>query len=227
MNKKYWIILIAVAVVSFVLGFMVKFIITGPEIKEVQENEIVVIENESTDVAVRIREGYVEWYDGTAWNRAQSVDALQAEDIYNLAQDDLKAFEESYQITLEAENEAAAATQNDVMSEPLVGSDKRPVTTTTTQVPVSNGNAEQSVVANVPGQSGGTTSSGSTGSSGSGSTTTPSGAGTTSTPSDSGTTSTPSDSGTTSTPSDSGTSTTPSTPSTGDGEDIGWSDDYL
>ena len=39
--------------------------------------------------------------------------------------------------------------------------------------------------------------------------------------------STPSGTETTTPPADSGATTPPSTPSTGDGEDIGWSDDYL
>ena len=44
MNKKNCLIVIAVAVVSFVLGFMVKFIISEPNVKDVQENEVVIIE---------------------------------------------------------------------------------------------------------------------------------------------------------------------------------------
>ena len=40
MNKKNCLIVIAVAVVSFVLGFMVKFIISEPNVKDVQENEV-------------------------------------------------------------------------------------------------------------------------------------------------------------------------------------------
>lgn len=210
MDKKNCLIVIAVAVVSFALGFMVKFMISVPNVKDVQENEIVIIENENVEVMVRIREGYVEWHDGTTWNRARSVEELQTEDIYNLAQDDLESFEESYRMMLDMENEALIEVQNEIMSEPLVGSDKKPITTTTTSVVTGTDNTAETVVANVPGQSEGTTSSGS--------------AGTTTTPS---TPSAPANPGTTTTPSDSENTTPPSTPSTGDGEDIGWSDDYL
>ena len=223
MNKKNCLIVIAVAVVSFVLGFMVKFIISEPNVKDVQENEVVIIENESIEVMVRVREGYVEWHDGTTWNRAQSVAELQTEDIYNLAQDDLKSFEESYRVTLDVENEALMQAQNEIMNEPLVGSDKKPVTTTTS-VATGADNTAETVVANVPGQSAGVASSGSAGSTSTPTTSTNPG---TTTPSGTETTTPPADSGATTPPADSGATTPPSTPSTGDGEDIGWSDDYL
>lgn len=212
MDKKKWIVIIAaVAVVSFVLGFLVRIQIEKPDENDKGEAQVVVIENEVSNITVRIREGYVEWYDGTTWNRAQTVGELQAEDSYYIAQQGLEEFEADYLIKIEDSNTLSTEGDSMIMSEPLVGSEKRPASESTTQTvpqPTDNGGQEQ--VAATTGQTP------STGSSQSGTTTS-----TTTTPSN------PTTPSTSETPATPATPDTPTDSGTGDGEDIGWSDDYL
>lgn len=203
-KKKRIVIIVAVAVVSFILGFLVRIQIEKPDENDKGEEQVVVIENEVSNITVRIREGYVEWYDGTTWNRAQSVGELQEEDSYYIAQQGLEEFEADYLIKVEDSNALSTEGDSMIMSEPLVGAEKRPASETTTQTvtqPTDNGGQEQVAATTVPNQSAGTSQGGA--------------AATPSTPATSETPVTPT---TPDTPTDSGT---------GDGEDIGWSDDYL
>ncbi len=222
MNRRYWIILITVAMVSFMMGFAVKFLITQPEVEESDNVQTTIVEsqNENIEITIRIREGYVEWYDGEIWNRVKPVEELQAEDVFQLAQDDLKDFEEDYLIKLEAEKDLVITETTDAMSEPLVGSVPKPATTPTpgNQPAVNEESASQTTTPSATQPSGGGTSGG-----GTTSTTQPSTPPTETTPS------TPSEPEVSvpSTPTEPETPATPSTPDTGDGEDIGWSDDYL
>ena len=219
MNKRYWIILVAVAVISFMMGFAVKFIITEPEIKEIDNAQTVIVESqeESIEIEIRIREGYVEWYDGEIWNRVKPVEELQGEDIFQLAQDDLKEFEAEYLIKLETEEDSTVTETTDVMSEPLIGSVPKPATTS---VPDNQATVDEESVSQTTAPA-----SSSGGSSGGGSTPTPQ----PSTPPTETAPSTPSEpeASEPSTPTEPETPVTPSAPDTGDGEDIGWSDDYL
>ncbi len=216
MNKRYWIILVAVAVISFMMGFAVKFIITEPEIKEIDNAQTVIVESqeESIEIEIRIREGYVEWYDGEIWNRVKPVEELQGEDIFQLAQDDLKEFEAEYLIKLETEEDSTVTETTDVMSEPLIGSVPKPATTS---VPDNQAAVDEESVSQTTAPA-----SSSGGSSGGGSTSTPQ----PSTPPTETAPSTPSEPEV-SVPSTPTEPETPSASDTGDGEDIGWSDDYL
>ena len=156
-------------------------------------------ENQQEQIEVRILDGYVEWFDGTEWRRTESVEMLQEKDPYYIAKEAFEAFEESYQEELEQENQIALEEASFVMmKEPLVGVEKSTAKETTTNKKT---NAETSAPAQEQtGDSSGYTPD-----------------------------YTPS---TPSTPAQPETPVQPETPAapdagTGDGEDIGWSEDYL
>lgn len=236
--KRKEILLLGVTGISlFVLGFLAHIgydkICEEPHV----EDEIVVADatSETYEVDVRINDGYVEWFDGSKWNREESVEELQAQDPYYLAQTALTEFEESYRAELESENQAAMEEANVVMQEPLVGSEKKTSSsssgTTSKKEDTSSGNDTQTqtsetTTTTTPAQtvtpSTSTTPSQSTNTSQS----------TSSTPAETQQPSTPSTPETPTQPETPSTPTVPETPAepdagTGDGEDIGWSDDYL
>lgn len=198
MNKKHLIINISVAIVFFVLGFLARMFIMEATDKGKEEKEVADIKQDDiytvTEVDVRIREGYVEWFDGTTWNKVESVDALQAEDSYFLAQEGLNEFESQYASNLEKNNLALVEEESIVMGAPLVGVDNQSSTGAGTYTP------SQSTTTNTPSTS-------------------------TSTTPNTNTTEPPS----AEPPSTEAPSTTeaPSNTESQDGEDIGWSDDYL
>lgn len=170
---------------------------------------------------VRIDDGEIQWYDGTVWHTAATVEKMEKEDKFYVAEEDFQNFEEQMKQQLEdcrAEQESVGE-QGETL---LVGqkaepkptekpkSDKPAVTTSVT-VPVFVPEPTAPPENNVGGNPGGG-DSGNSGNTGGGNT----GGGNTS-GGDSGNT------GGDNTGGDSGNSGT----DTGDGENMEWSDDYL
>lgn len=233
MKGKYIFLLIAAMSGTFVAGVGAHMGYTQIQKgKAVAESEAQPTQEEQlfSQIEVRILDGYVEWFDGTEWNRTEKVETLKEKDPYVMAQQAFEAFEERYQAELEQKNQLAAEKADAAAAGPLVGvetkDEKKP------DVKTEKPAKEQS----------GTTESPST--SGGGSTSAPS---TPSTPQQPATPSTPQVPETPvqpETPTEPETPVQPETPSqpetpvqpetpaepdagTGDGEDVEWSDDYL
>lgn len=224
MSKKNIILLICVAVVFFVLGFLCRMLVT---IGDESERDIAEdIKASSTDALAfseeknaRIREGYVEYYNGMTWVKVASVEELQLQDSYELAKKNLAEFEADYLEKVEEDYQLVVQEDANRISAPNVGEKKeegKSGNTNTSGNNISNG-ASSNSGNNTP-----TTEAPSGGNSSS-------------------TVETPSTPPNTEAPSGDDSSSTTEAPSTppateappvtedsgGDGEDIGWSDDYL
>ena len=202
MKGKYIFLLVASMTGTFVAGVgahMEYMQIREEKMAEENKLQTAQTENQQEQIEVRILDGYVEWFDGAEWRRTESVEILQEKDPYYIAKEAFEAFEESYQEELEQENQIALEEASFVMmKEPLVGVEKSTAKETTTNKKTNTGTS-------APAQEQTGDSSGYT---------------------PDYTPSTPS------IPAQPETPVQPETPAapdagTGDGEDIGWSEDYL
>lgn len=209
----------AVGVVTFLMGILVGTALNGygqsresgevPELESetVEQSDVMTPEQLAAEgylaadvIRVRVEDGQVQWYDGRLWNQVSSVEELEKQDRFSLAEDAFKAFEE------ELRQEKAAGREKIIGEEQgtiLVGQKETPKTTR----PNTTATAPQEPEETIP-EAGGGDSGGGSGDSGGGG----------NPPADSGGTPNPPPE-VTQPPTDSG--------STGDGEDSVWSDDYL
>lgn len=234
MNKKQIIITAVIGVLMFIAGFFTRMV--SGNMKEAQmadalavgvkEGQITMSQEEmaqggyiSTDtLKVRINDGDVQWYDGTLWHTAASVEELEKEDVFVIAQADFEEFmEQLKQEKIEAEGQQEGSGENGVGSadsQLLIGvketpkptskpatkpqtqpSVQQPAQTAVTQTPVSQPGDDSSDNDSDDDSAGDSSEDNSEDNSGDNS------------------------GGGDDAPADDG--------DTGDGEDIGWSDDYL
>lgn len=226
MNKKQIIITAVTGVLMFIAGFLTRMVFGNMKEAQmadtlavgVKEGQITMSRQEmasegyiSTDtLKVRINDGDVQWYDGTLWHTAASVEELEKEDIFVIAQADFEEFmEQLKQEKLEAEGQQEGSGENGMGSEDsqlLIGVKETPKPTTKPQTQPSVQQPAQTAVTQTPVSQPGDDS------------------GDDSSDDDSSGDSSEDNSGDNSgggddAPADDG--------DTGDGEDIGWSDDYL
>ena len=201
---------ISILVISIILSFLTG---VGAHIGFV----VLIEENQSEEMNIRVNNGYVEWWDGENWNRNESVEVLKEQDPYYIAEQELIAFEESYRAELETQNDAIIGEALEERKVPLVGVEKVVASSTATTSSTTSGNVTEETVATpevvspTPGYVAPPT--------------------TTVTPTVPVTPTPPVETPQPSTPAEPSVPVVPETPvtppATGDGEDIGWSDDYL
>lgn len=246
-KRQKWITLIVsllMLVIGFIAGLSVKFAIKNSAdavgTQEVMSAEVtgddLLVENTeqgNREILIRIDDGMVEWFDGSKWCQAASVEELQQQDKFYLAKEALEEFEQNY---IEEKTEEQQETLTILEEEEiplLVGEKEKPKEKPKKETPKTNTSSEQTTDTPVPtetpqppadaGSSGGSTGGGNS-SGGSTGGSTPEG-GTPDSGSDSSTpdSSTP-DSGTDSTPDSGSGDTAPTAPpaedNSGDGENL-------
>ena len=243
MSKKWLIIAILVGLVSFGAGWLIPRDCKVCEQSAVESSEVqVVIETPAPEIVYQIPEGYiaseavqirvcdgeVQWYDGAIWRSVGSMEELSEQDMYNVSKDSLLALVE--EISKKRLEEQVGTMVDPMTGEVQVGevpkATPKPVVVTpapvVTQAPVvesgdtgsgSNNNASSN------NNSSSDNNSGSSNDSGANSNPAPTTVPGEPTPAPAQPTPAPSE------PTQAPTQETP--PDTGDGEDIGWSDDYL
>lgn len=247
MGKKQIIITAVMALTAFAVGFGAGAVVMSGEGHQISaDSGQVVVQQEqsltqeellaqgylSADILkVRINDGYVEWYDGALWHMAASVEELQKEDTFYMAQAEFETFMEqlkqenagqqggSLQIEAGEEDTQLLIGEKDAPPKPTETPKPRPQSagsqTTPVQTPTPQTN-QPSAGSNNNSQDNSDDDSSDDSSSGGDSSNEGSGGGDDSSGGDS--SNGGSGGGDDSSGGDSGT---------GDGEDIGWSDDYL
>lgn len=136
MKGKYVVLMILSVAVSFAAGIGVHIGYVEyceasqieEQLAEVEQMEPVVEEQ----IRIRVNNGYVEWSDGTVWNRGEAVEVLRERDPYYIAEQAFKAFEENYRTELDSENQTTIEAELAEKHEIHVGVEKKTTTSTGT-----------------------------------------------------------------------------------------------
>ena len=154
MDKKHFAATVLTGAVMFAAGFLVRMTLEGPaqtetpqaegDLETVEQSREVVLEElmaqgyiDAGKLQVRIDDGQVQWYDGEIWHDTASVEELEKEDRFYLAEENFKAFQEE----LSQEREAERAQESVIPPEEttlLVGQKETPKPA---QKPKSNGSS--------------------------------------------------------------------------------------
>lgn len=156
MGKKQIFVTAVIALTTFAVGFGAGAVVMSGEGRQApaDSGQIVVRQEQdmtqeellaqgylSADILkVRIHDGDVEWYDGTLWHVAASVEELQKEDTFYMAQAEFEKFME--QLKQEKEGQQTGNLQGESGegdSQVLVGEKDAPPKPTTTPKPQSTG----------------------------------------------------------------------------------------